>query len=63
MVVWDDLSVSAPPQSVVEVKGGFATGQDVITVLFKAIRTIKDGDKVVVEKEKKLGPDGTPEKS
>jgi HlyD family secretion protein len=47
----------------VEVKGGVSPGQDVVTGPFKALRTIKDGDKVVVEKEKKLGPDGLPEKS
>jgi HlyD family secretion protein len=47
----------------VEVKQGVSSGQEVVTGPFKALRTIKDGDKVVVEKEKKLGPDGTPEKS
>jgi HlyD family secretion protein len=47
----------------VEVKGGVSSGQDVVTGPFKALRTIKDGDKVIVEKEKKLGPDGAPEKS
>ena len=47
----------------VEVKTGVSTGQEVITGPFKALRTIKDGDKVIVEKEKKLGPDGSPEKN
>jgi HlyD family secretion protein len=47
----------------VEIKSGLTSGEDVVTGPFKALRTIKDGDKVIVEKEKKLGPDGTPEKN
>ncbi len=47
----------------VEVRNGLSSGQDVVTGPFKSLRTIKDGDKVIVEKEKKLGPDGTPEKN
>ncbi len=39
----------------VEVKGGVTAGQEIITGPFKALRSIKDGDKVVVEKEKKDG--------
>ena len=45
----------------VEVKAGVSAGQEIITGPFKALRTIKDGDKVVVEKEKKDGE--TAEKS
>ncbi|HKC25462.1 MAG TPA: efflux RND transporter periplasmic adaptor subunit [Thermoanaerobaculia bacterium] len=36
----------------VEVADGLATGQDVITGPFKALRTLKDGDRVVVATEK-----------
>ena len=41
----------------VEVKDGLAAGQQIITGPFKALRTVKEGDKVMIEKEKKGGPD------
>jgi len=40
----------------IEVKNGLDAGQQVVTGPFKALRTIKDGDKVMIEKEKKGGP-------
>jgi HlyD family secretion protein len=43
----------------VEVKDGLTAGQQIITGPFKALRTIKDGDKVMIEKEKKGGPGQT----
>ncbi|HET9795926.1 MAG TPA: efflux RND transporter periplasmic adaptor subunit [Thermoanaerobaculia bacterium] len=39
----------------VEVKNGLDAGQQIVTGPFKALRTIKDGDKVMIEKEKKGG--------
>jgi len=41
----------------IEVTNGLAAGQQIVTGPFKALRTIKDGDKVMIEKEKKGGPD------
>ncbi|MGH9442947.1 MAG: efflux RND transporter periplasmic adaptor subunit [Thermoanaerobaculia bacterium] len=46
----------------VEVRSGVTGGEEVITGPFKALRTIKDGDKVVVEKEKKGGPGDSADK-
>jgi HlyD family secretion protein len=40
----------------IEVRNGVDAGQQIVTGPFKALRTIKDGDKVMVEKEKKGGP-------
>jgi len=41
----------------VEVKTGLDAGRQIITGPFKALRTIKDGDKVMIEKAKKgTGP-------
>ena len=37
----------------VEVTGGLAAGQEIITGPFKTLRTLKEGDRVKVEKEKK----------
>jgi len=37
----------------VEVTGGLSDGQEIITGPFKTIRTLKEGDKVKIEKEKK----------
>lgn len=37
----------------VEVRSGLDAGQQIITGPFKALRAIKDGDKVMIEKEKK----------
>jgi HlyD family secretion protein len=37
----------------VEVTGGLSDGQEIITGPFKTIRTLKEGDKAKVEKEKK----------
>jgi HlyD family secretion protein len=44
----------------IEVKKGPAIGQDIVTGPFKVLRQVKEGDKVVVEKEgdKKKGPSG-----
>jgi HlyD family secretion protein len=47
----------------VEIKDGVSSGQDVVTGPFKALRSIKDGDKVVIDKEKKGGPGESAEKS
>ena len=41
----------------IEVKNGVSAGQQIVTGPFKALRSIKDDDKVVTEKEKKGGPD------
>ena len=43
----------------VEVKDGVASGQQIVTGPFKALRSIKDGDHVMIEKEKKGGPGQT----
>jgi HlyD family secretion protein len=40
----------------IEVKGGLDAGQQIVTGPFKALRSIKDGDHVMIEKEKKGGP-------
>src|SRR6266545_3122231 len=37
----------------VEITGGLAAGQEIMTGPFKTLRTLKEGDKVKVEKEKK----------
>ena len=37
----------------VEVAGGLAAGQEILTGPFKTLRTLKEGDKVKIEKEKK----------
>jgi HlyD family secretion protein len=37
----------------VEVTGGLSDGQEIITGPFKTLRTLKEGDKVKIEKEKK----------
>jgi HlyD family secretion protein len=39
----------------VEITGGLAAGQEIMTGPFKTLRTLKEGDKVKVEKEKKGG--------
>ena len=40
----------------IEVRNGVEAGQQIVTGPFKALRSIKDGDKVMIEKEKKGGP-------
>jgi HlyD family secretion protein len=40
----------------IEVKNGLDAGQQIVTGPFKALRSIKDGDKAMIEKEKKGGP-------
>jgi len=40
----------------IEVTSGLSGGRQIVTGPFKALRTIKDGDKVMIEKEKKGGP-------
>ena len=40
----------------IEVRNGVDAGQQIVTGPFKALRSIKDGDKVMIEKEKKGGP-------
>jgi HlyD family secretion protein len=40
----------------IEVKNGVDAGQQIVTGPFKALRTIKDGDHVMIEKEKKGEP-------
>src|SRR5207248_7939417 len=40
----------------VEVKNGLGAGQQIVTGPFKALRTSKDGDKVMIEQETKGGP-------
>jgi hypothetical protein len=44
----------------IEVKKGPSVGQDIVTGPFKVLRQVKEGDKVVVDKEedKKKGPSG-----
>jgi hypothetical protein len=44
----------------IEVKKGPAVGQDIVTGPFKVLRQVKEGDKVVVDKEgdKKKGTPG-----
>jgi HlyD family secretion protein len=42
----------------VEISKGLADGEQIITGPFKALRSIKEGEHVVVEKEKKEGPAG-----
>jgi len=42
----------------VEVRDGLSDGQQIITGPFKALRTLKEGERVVVEKEKKEGSAG-----
>jgi HlyD family secretion protein len=43
----------------IEVKKGPAVGQDIVTGPFKVLRQVKEGDKVVVDKDdKKKGPSG-----
>ena len=36
----------------IEVKNGPAVGQDIVTGPFKVLRQVKEGDKVIIEKEK-----------
>ncbi len=42
----------------IEVKNGPAVGAEIVTGPFKVLRQVKDGDKVIIEKEdeKKDGP-------
>ena len=42
----------------VEVTGGLAAGQEIFTGPFKTLRTLKEGDKVKIEKEKKGSESG-----
>ena len=43
----------------IEVKDGVTAGEQIVTGPFKSLRTIKDGDEVMIEKEKKgAGPGG-----
>ncbi len=42
----------------VEVTEGLKDGETIITGPFRALRTLKPGDKVREEKKKKDGPDG-----
>jgi HlyD family secretion protein len=42
-------------QTMVEVTTGLEEGQEIVTGPFKALREIKDGDKVRREEEKKKG--------
>jgi HlyD family secretion protein len=47
----------------VEVRNGLSTGQQIVTGPFKALRSIKDGDRVILEKEKKGAPGEGPARS
>lgn len=47
----------------VEVRGGLSGGEQIVTGPFKALRMIKDGDRAIVEKEKKGGPGEAPAQS
>lgn len=44
----------------VEIRQGLTGTEQIVTGPFKALRTIKDGDRALVEKEKKGGPGGAP---
>ena len=39
----------------IEVSGGPAVGQEIVTGPFKVLRQVKEGDKVIIEKEKEGG--------
>ena len=42
----------------IEVKQGPTVGQEIVTGPFKVLRQIKEGDRVIIEKESGPGKDG-----
>ena len=55
-VAFSNVTTGLSGELSVEVKSGVSAGQEIVTGPFKTLRSIKDGDKVIVEKEKKEGP-------
>ena len=58
-LVFDKVETGIAGELMIEVKNGPAVGQEIVTGPFKVLRQVKEGDKVIIEKEgggKKGGP-------
>jgi HlyD family secretion protein len=51
-LVFDKVETGIAGELMIEVKKGPAAGQDIVTGPFKVLRQVKEGDKVIIEKEK-----------